>query len=132
VSDEELAFIYNGQSVPSTTSHATRRESKLNKTSVPSSSYRQPTSQQPGNLNQKMRSLLEDLDARRIEHLSNSKHEGIVFLTHEIDSVCLEHFELEDFPYDVQSLTIKVRLEKPFDDPLYRHIVPLCLDKVYI
>ena len=34
--------------------------------------------------------------------------EGIVFVTHEVEATCMEHFELEDFPYDTQALSIKV------------------------
>ena len=43
---------------------------------------------------QSLRSKMNALDAQRASLLA-SKHEGIVFLSHEVEAVCLEHFELE-------------------------------------
>jgi hypothetical protein len=77
-----------------------------------------------------LRTKFAAIDAARARNLSHPD-EGIVFLTHEIEATCVEHFELEEFPYDTQSLTIKIKFEKGFDDPLGRFIVPLCIDKAF-
>jgi hypothetical protein len=72
---------------------------------------------------------MAQLDRDRSELLKHPK-EGILFLTHEIEAVCLEHFDLVEFPYDTQAMAIKVRVEKGPGDPLNRFLVPLCIDKV--
>jgi hypothetical protein len=43
---------------------------------------------------QALRTKMAALDKERAKLLSHKK-EGIVFLTHEVEAVCLEHFELE-------------------------------------
>mmetsp|Transcript_17299 Transcript_17299/g.22461 ORF Transcript_17299/g.22461 Transcript_17299/m.22461 type:complete len:752 (+) Transcript_17299:74-2329(+) len=75
-----------------------------------------------------IRDKLESMDLHRAKLLSHPK-EGIVFLTHEVEAVCLEHFDLLEFPYDTQAMSIKVRVEKASGDPLNRFLVPLCTDK---
>lgn len=50
-----------------------------------------------------MRAKLKKLDQERAALLMHPK-EGVLFLTHEIDAVCLEHFDLIEFPYDTQVL----------------------------
>ena len=77
-----------------------------------------------------LRSKFAAIDLQRDKDLAHPD-EGIVFLTHEVEGVCVEHFELEEFPYDTQSLTIKIKFEKGPDDPLGRFIVPLCIDKAF-
>jgi len=77
-----------------------------------------------------LRTKFAAIDLQRDKDLAHPD-EGIVFLTHEVEGVCVEHFELEEFPYDTQSLTIKIKFEKGPDDPLGRFIVPLCIDKAF-
>jgi len=78
-----------------------------------------------------LRRQLRALDKQRAEVDLAHPQEGIVFMTHEVEAICMDQFELKDFPYDTQALTIQIRLDKSLDDPLYRYIVPLCSDKAF-
>ena len=77
-----------------------------------------------------VRQQFAELDSARAANLSHPD-EGILFVTHECECVCIEHFELNEFPYDTQALSIKVKIEKGHDDPLGRYILPLCTDKAF-
>jgi hypothetical protein len=61
------------------------------------------SSERAANYANEMRLKLQLMDEERM-HLLSHPSEGILFLTHEIEAVCLEHFDLVEFPYDTQVL----------------------------
>lgn len=115
VNDEAFDFIYNNSHPTASSHNAVRRQTTTacidgqdaGQQAVSSNRIRTPSVELSDKLNKKIRVLLEELDSSRKQHLSHPT-EGIVFLTHEIHALCFERFELEDFPYDTQSLAIKV------------------------
>jgi len=88
----------------------------------------EPSNEEPTICNERLKRLFTSLDKQRTLDLSNPS-EGIAFVTYEVSCIHRCAFQLHEFPFDMHSLKIVVRLNRKDGDPMNRSIIPIAHDK---
>jgi len=100
-------------------------DSKARKKQEPSNEDPMPRALPP-----RLKELFQKMDSERVKNLPHAT-EGIGFVTHEVHCTHRNEFSLHEFPFDMYSLKIVMRLDKRDGDPMSRTIVPLAHDKAF-